>query len=91
MNYDSENLRTLPQIVGSTVCVLIALFILLALIFYSYVNLDKVGLCYLFTFTALVILPSYKVRNEYYYLFLIDGFLVLFPIFVMWKAVNQKF
>ncbi len=83
LNYDSENLRTLPQIVGSTVCVLIALSILLVLIFYSYFNLDKVGLCYLFTFTALVILPSYKARNEYYYLFLIDGFLVLFPIFVM--------
>ena len=48
LNYDSENLKTLPQIVGSTVCVLIALSILLVLIFYSYFNLDKVGLCYLF-------------------------------------------
>ena len=83
LNFDSENLKTLPQIFGSTVCVLIALSILLALVFYSYFNLEKVGLCYLFTLTALFILPSYKARNEYYYLFLIDGFLVLFPIFVM--------
>ncbi len=83
LNFDSENLKTLPQIFGSTVCVLIALSILLALVFYSYFNLEKVGLCYLFTLTALFILPSYKSRNEYYYLFLIDGFLVLFPIFVM--------
>ena len=83
LNFDSENLKTLPQIFGSTMCVLIALSILLALVFYSYFNLEKVGLCYLFTLTALFILPSYKARNEYYYLFLIDGFLVLFPIFVM--------
>ena len=83
LNFDSENLKTLPQIFGSTVCVLIALSILLALVCYSYFNLEKVGLCYLFTLTALFILPSYKARNEYYYLFLIDGFLVLFPIFVM--------
>tara|TARA_Y100000589_G_scaffold280612_2_gene277101 strand:+ start:1770 stop:2558 length:789 start_codon:yes stop_codon:yes gene_type:complete len=83
LNFDSENLKTLPQIFGSTMCVLIALSILLALVCYSYFNLEKVGLCYLFTLTALFILPSYKARNEYYYLFLIDGFLVLFPIFVM--------
>lgn len=83
LNYDSENLKTLPQIVGSIGCVLIALSLLIALILYTYFKLEKVELCYLFTFTALAVIPSYKARNEYYYLFLIDGFLVLFPIFVM--------
>ena len=83
LNYDSENLKTLPQIVGSIGCVFIALSILIVLILYTYFKLEKVELCYLFTFTALAIIPSYKARNEYYYLFLIDGFLVLFPIFVM--------
>ena len=83
LNYDSEDLKTLPQIVGSIGCVLIALSLLIFLIFYSYFKLEKVELCYLFTFTALAIIPSYKARNEYYYLFLIDGFLVLFPIFVV--------
>ena len=53
LNYDSENLKTLPQIVGSIGCVLILLSILIVLIFYSYFKLEKVGLCYLFTLTAL--------------------------------------
>ena len=83
LNHDSENLKTLPQIVGSKVCILIALSILLFLIIFSFFKLENVGLCYFFTLSALVILPCYKVRNEYYYLFLIDSFLVLFPIFVM--------
>ena len=83
LKHDSENLKTLPQIVGSKVSILIALSTLTFLIIYSYFKLEAVGLCYFFTLAAIAILPCYEPKNEYYYLFLIDGFLVLFPIFVM--------
>ena len=32
----------------------------------------------------LVLIPSFYTTNEYYYLFIIDGLLVLFPIFAIW-------
>ena len=32
----------------------------------------------------LVLIPSFYTTNEYYYLFIIDGLLVLFPIFATW-------
>ena len=54
------NLRTY-KIVGSTVCVLIALSILLVLIFYSYFNLDKVGYA---IYSPLQLLSYYQVTKQ---------------------------
>jgi hypothetical protein len=32
--------------------------------------------------TNIVLIPSLKIKSEFYYLFVLDGLLVIFPIFV---------
>ena len=35
--------------------------------------------------TIIVLIPSIKTKSEFYYLFLLDGLLVVFPIFIFMK------
>ncbi len=82
LHFDHDSLKTIPQIMGIKGSFLTISILILLLLFFAYSLLENFKLIYFFSLTAIVLYPSYKTRNEYYYLFILDGLLLLFPIFV---------
>ena len=80
LSYDPKRLKTLPQLIGIkrayyTSFIIISLLLIIAIYFKRYL------FCIYLIITISVLIPSYKIRGEYYYLFILDGLLLLFPIF----------
>ena len=81
LTHDSIKLKTLPQFIGINYAYFTSLILSIFLLIFAIYS-EKFLLCIYFTATILVLIPSYKLREEYYYLLLLDGLLLLFPIFV---------
>ena len=43
----------------------------------------KIGVCGFMVLTSLVLIPSINRKKEFYYLIILDGLLIIFPIFVL--------
>tara|TARA_B110000902_G_scaffold75433_1_gene89446 strand:- start:11941 stop:12732 length:792 start_codon:yes stop_codon:yes gene_type:complete len=82
INIDEKNFYTIPQFTGPRIAFFISQLSILFLFFYS-LYLANYPLCFFMIITNLVLIPSFKIRTEYYYLFVLDGLLVIFPIFVL--------
>ena len=81
-NFDNDSLMTFPQIIGKKgtyfFSVSMILFLVLGALYFS-----KYSLVIFLFVTLLLILPTFKSRKEHYYLFVLDGLLLVFPIFVI--------
>ena len=77
-----EQIKTIPQMIGRQNSFLLIISFLILLLFYTvFNNYFKISV-FLFL-TILVLIPSKNKNNEYYYLLIIDGLLILMPIFVL--------
>ena len=83
LNYDLSNLLTIPTALGKRKSIFLAQFLIISLlipcIFYGYYEI-----AFYLIFVFLVLIPAFFTKNEYYYLFMLDGVLVVFPIFAVW-------
>ena len=81
-NFDNNSLMTFPQLIGKKgtyfLSVSMILFLGLGALYFS-----KYSLVIFLFVTLLLILPTFKPRKEHYYLFVLDGLLLVFPIFVI--------
>ena len=80
LSYDSKKLKTLPQLIGIKSAYLTS-FIIISFLLIIAMYFKRNLFCIYLIITILVLIPSYKIRGEYYYLFILDGLLLLFPIF----------
>tara|TARA_B100001093_G_scaffold516198_1_gene594415 strand:- start:164 stop:958 length:795 start_codon:yes stop_codon:yes gene_type:complete len=81
-NLDDQSIKTVPQLIGLKKTYFLSLFMLLVLMVFSYFIYDNF-IVYFILLTLILMIPSYKPQSENYYLFILDGLLVVFPIFVM--------
>ncbi len=78
-HFDNQSILTIPHLIGIKSTYILSILILLFLLV---INLTNFRLSLFFALSSLIMIPSYKLRSEYYYLFVIDGLLLVFPIFV---------
>ena len=78
-HFDNKSIITIPHLFGVKATYFLSILILFLLFI---VNLTSYSLLIFFSVSLILILPSYKLRSEYYYLFILDGLLLVFPIFV---------
>lgn len=83
ISYDPNSLLTIPKMLGKKVSVVLAQSMIFSLLILSTIN-GHFGVSFFLIFVFFVLIPAFFSSNEYYYLFVIDGVLVVFPIFVMW-------
>ncbi len=76
-----KKIKTIPQFTGTRAAFIISQLSILCLFFFSF-YLSNYLLCFFMIMTNLVLIPSLKIKSEFYYLFVLDGLLVIFPIFV---------
>ena len=81
MTIDKRKIYTIPQFTGVRVAYIISQFSILCLFFFA-LYLSNYLLCFFMVITNLVLIPSLKIKSEFYYLFVLDGLLVIFPIFI---------
>lgn len=81
MEFDEE-IKTIPQIIGAVNALFLSYFLCLIL-FSLFIFLGNYKLCVFLILTCIILLPSYKSKNEYYYLIFIDGLLIILPFFLM--------
>jgi hypothetical protein len=83
LNGDSKSLLTIPILLGKNISVLLSIVLVFITMTFFFIdgNLDMVVYLIL---VNLVLIPTLYTSDEYYYLFIIDGLLVLFPIFAIW-------
>ena len=82
MTTDEKKIYTIPQFTGARIAFLISQLSILCLFFYS-LYLSNYILCFFMITTSLVLIPSQKIKSEFYYLFVLDGLLIIFPIFIL--------
>ena len=80
VNTDSKQKRTLPQLTGIKWAVFTSI-ISLALAGMIYYQNGFLGLALFCVFSALVVIFSLRKRPDWYYSFVLDGLLLLFPFF----------
>ena len=80
----------LPQLIGIKSAYLTS-FIIISFLLIIAMYLKRYLFCIYLIITIFVLIPSYKIRGEYYYLFILDGLLLLFPIFAKWNHQNLKY
>ena len=78
-HFDYKSIITLPHLFGLRATYFLSILILFLLLI---MNQNNNSLLLFFSISLILILPSYKLRSEYYYLFLLDGLLLVFPIFI---------
>ena len=78
-HFDNESIITIPHLFGAKATYFLSIIILF---FLFIISLENYGLLLFISISLIIILPSYKLRSEYYYLFILDGLLLVFPIFV---------
>jgi len=85
LDTDSSSKKTIPQIVGVKIAVSLSIICLLisALMYYNIGFSWFSGVCII---SAIVTLFSISKRQDWYYSFIIDGLLLLFPLFTIFKA-----
>lgn len=77
-----EEINTIPQIIGSRNAILFSFFLAIVLFgFFAFIGNFKI--CIFLIFTCLILLPSTKSNNEFYYLIGIDGLLIILPFFLL--------
>ena len=79
MEFDEE-INTIPQLIGAKNALFLSFFLIIIL-FSILVFLGNYKLCFFLLITCLILLPSLKSNNEFYYLIFIDGLLIIFPFF----------
>jgi len=80
---DSKSMLTIPILLGKNISVLLSIVLVCSSIVFFLIDGNLEMVVYL-TLVNLVLIPTLYTHNEYYYLFIIDGLLVLFPIFAIW-------
>ncbi len=82
LKHDDISQKTLPQIYGVKTSVLIAC---LGLIFVGifYFKIEYYGLMIHSLVSIIIVSMSLKKKEDWYYSFIIDGLLILFPIFIL--------
>ena len=81
LKYD-EKIKTIPQQIGARNALFLSFFLIIIL-FSLFIYLVNYKLCVFLLITCLILLPSIKSINEFYYLIFIDGLLIILPFFVM--------
>ena len=76
---DDKSLLSIPHLIGIKPTYVLSILILCFLIVTNFFNLSMI---FFLLFTVLLILLSYNIKNEYYYLIVLDGLLIILPIFV---------
>ena len=79
--YVDKKIFTIPQFTGKIVAFIISQLSILCLFFFA-LYLSNSLLCFLMIMTNLILIPSLRINSEFYYLFVLDGLLVIFPIFI---------
>ena len=82
MTIDKKKIYTIPQFTGSKVAFIISQLSILFLFFFAFYHSNYL-LCFFMIVTNIVLIPSLKIKSEFYYLFVLDGLLVIFPIFIL--------
>ena len=82
MTIDNKKIYTIPQFTGSKVAFTISQLSILFLFFFAFYHSNYL-LCFFMIVTNIVLIPSLKIKSEFYYLFVLDGLLVIFPIFIL--------
>lgn len=81
MEFD-EKIKTIPQIIGAKNALFLSFFIV-SILFSLFVFLGNYKLCIFLLITFVILLPSVKTKNEFYYLVFIDGLLIILPFFLI--------
>jgi|TARA_B100001093_G_scaffold264106_1_gene252547 4-hydroxybenzoate polyprenyltransferase len=81
MEFD-KGIKTIPQLIGSRNALFLSFFLIIIL-FSIFVFFGNYKLCFFLFITCLILLPSLKSKNEFYYLIFIDGLLIILPFFLM--------
>ena len=81
MEFDEE-INTIPQLIGAKNALFLSFFLIIIL-FSIFVFLGNYKLCFFLLITCLILLPSLKSNNEFYYLIFIDGLLIILPFFLI--------
>ena len=76
-----KKIYTIPQFTGNRVAFIISQLSILCLFFFV-LFLSNYLLCFFMIMTNLLLIPSLRINSELYYLFVLDGLLVIFPIFI---------
>ena len=82
---DSVDKKTIPQIFGIKVALLISILCISIAGFMYYKN-GFIGLSIVCLLSSFVILFSFRKRPDWYFSFIIDGLLLLFPLFMTFKT-----
>jgi hypothetical protein len=77
-----QGIQTIPQMIGIQNSYILIMFMTSILFFISLFNANYKFAIFLI-FTALALMPSKKKNSEFYYLFLLDGLLLVMPIFAI--------
>ena len=82
MDLDNQSKKTIPQLFGKPLSCLFATAIILlsGLVF---IILKQYSMFLHCLFSALIVLFSYKTRPDYYYSFILDGLLVIIPLYFL--------
>ena len=82
LEFDHSNKKTIPQVFGKKAAVFISCFLLLltGLLYVYSGNYGLIGLCMI---AMVLVLLSFLQKPDWYYLLIIDGLLILFPLFAM--------
>ena len=81
MTIDKKKIYTIPQFAGTRVAFIISQLSILCLFFFALYHFNYL-LCLFMIMTNLVLIPCLKIKSEFYYLFVLDGLLVIFPMFI---------
>ena len=82
---DSVDKKTIPQVFGVRVAVLVSIVcILLAGIMFF--QKGFIGLLYMCIFSVIIVIFSIRKRPDWFFSFVIDGLLLLFPLFTIFKS-----
>ena len=79
---DPENKKTIPQIFGKKGAIFLA-FIMLLIAQLFYFKVGNYGAVILSFLTMFVVLFSFRPKPDWYYLFILDGLLIIFPFFAL--------
>jgi hypothetical protein len=82
MFLDNSKISTFPQLLGAKYAYTMSHLIIIGLFFNAF-SYNLYGLCVFFIVTSLVLIPSINRKKEFYYLIILDGLLIIFPIFVL--------
>jgi hypothetical protein len=83
LNGDSKSMLTIPILLGKNISVLLSIVLVCLIMAFYFIDGNLEIVIYLIL-VNLILIPTLYTSNEYYYLFIIDGLLVLFPIFAIW-------